>query len=200
MLMTYKYILFYKPYNVLCQFTDNTSRHRETLKNYINIPNVYSVGRLDFDSEGLLLLTDNNRVKHRLCEPSFAHPRTYWSQVENIPSSQALRQLEMGVIIQGKKTKKATAKLLMNEPQLPPRNPPIRYRKEIPTAWIELQLTEGRNRQVRRMTASVGHPTLRLVRVKIGINPSVELSLAGLAPGQWRKLTDIEQKSIEKLC
>ncbi|MGI0481120.1 pseudouridine synthase [Geminocystis sp. CENA526] len=198
--MKYKYILFYKPYHVMCQFTDNTPHNRETLKNYINIPNIYSVGRLDFDSEGLLLLTDNNRVKHRLCEPSFAHPRTYWSQVENIPSIQALRQLETGVVIQGKKTKKATAKLLMNEPQLPPRNPPIRYRKEIPTAWIELQLTEGRNRQVRKMTASVGHPTLRLVRVKIGINPSIELSLTGLAPGQWRELTDIEQKSLEKLC
>lgn len=198
--MKYKYILFYKPYHVLCQFTDNSPENRETLKNYINIPNIYSVGRLDFDSEGLLLLTDNNRIKHRLCEPSFAHPRTYWSQVENIPSIQALRQLETGVVIQGKKTKKATAKLLMNEPQLPPRNPPIRYRKEIPTAWIELQLTEGRNRQVRKMTASVGHPTLRLVRVKIGINPSVELSLTGLAPGQWRELTDIEQKSLEKLC
>ncbi|WP_017296217.1 pseudouridine synthase [Geminocystis herdmanii] len=199
--MSYSYILFYKPYNVLCQFTDDSlhSNQRETLKNYIEIPNIYSVGRLDLDSEGLLLLTDNNRVKHRLCEPSFAHPRTYWSQVENIPSPQALRQLQQGVIIQGKKTKKARANLLINEPELPPRNPPIRYRREIPTAWIELQLTEGRNRQVRRMTASVGHPTLRLIRVKMGINSHLELTLTGLSPGQWRKLTDLEQKILEKL-
>lgn len=199
--MNHSYILFYKPYNVLCQFTDDSSysNQRETLKNYIDIPNIYSVGRLDLDSEGLLLLTDNNRVKHRLSEPSFAHPRTYWSQVENIPSPQALRQLEQGVIIQGKKTKKAKAKLLINEPELPPRYPPIRYRKEIPTAWIELELTEGRNRQVRRMTAIVGHPTLRLIRVKIGINSTLELTLTGLSPGQWRKLTDLEQKILEKL-
>lgn len=199
--MNYNYILFYKPYNVLCQFTDDSlhSNQRETLKNYIDIPNIYSVGRLDLDSEGLLLLTDNNRVKHRLCEPSFAHPRTYWSQVENIPSPQALRQLQQGVIIQGKKTKKARANLLINPPELPPRNPPIRYRKEIPTAWIELQLTEGRNRQVRKMTASVGHPTLRLIRVKIGINSNLELTLTGLSPGKWRKLTDLEQKILEKL-
>lgn len=106
--MKYTYILFNKPYNVLCQFTDDSPHNlsRETLKNYINIPNIYSVGRLDLDSEGLLLLTDNPRVKHRLCEPSFAHPRTYWSQVENIPNSKALHDLQQGVIIQGKKTKK----------------------------------------------------------------------------------------------
>lgn len=199
--MKYSYIIFYKPYNVLCQFTDDSPHNsdRETLKKYIDIPNIYSVGRLDLDSEGLLLLTDNPRVKHRLCEPSFAHPRIYWTQVENIPNSQALRQLQQGVIIQGKKTKKAIATLLAKEPELPPRNPPVRYRREIPTAWIELILTEGRNRQVRKMTAAVGHPTLRLIRVKIGIDSHCDLTLTGLEPGQWRKLTDIEQKNLEKL-
>jgi 23S rRNA pseudouridine2457 synthase len=200
-IMKYTYILFYKPYNVLCQFTDNSPHggDRETLKNYIDIPNIYSVGRLDLDSEGLLLLTDNNLVKHRLCEPSFAHPRTYWSQIENTPSPQALRQLQQGVMIQGKKTKKAIATLLTKEPELPPRNPPIRYRREILTAWIELTLTEGRNRQVRKMTALVGHPTLRLIRVKIGIDSHCDLTLTGLEPGQWRYLTKFEQKSLEKL-
>lgn len=199
--MNYSYIIFYKPYNVLCQFTDDSphSSDRETLKNYIDIPNIYSVGRLDLDSEGLLLLTDNPRVKHRLCEPSFAHPRTYWSQVENIPNLQALQQLQQGVIIQGKKTKKAIATLLQEEPKIPPRNSPIRYRREIPTSWIELTLTEGRNRQVRKMTALVGHPTLRLIRIKIGIDSQCDLTLTGLEPGQWRKLTDLEQKSLEKL-
>ena len=197
----YTYIVFYKPYNVLCQFTDNSPQasQRETLKDYISIPNVYSVGRLDLDSEGLLLLTNNPQVKHRLCEPSFAHPRTYWSQVENIPTSQALKKLETGVVIKGKKTKKAIAKLLKTEPTVFPRNPPIRYRKNIPTAWIELTLTQGRNRQVRRMTAAVGNPTLRLIRAKIGINSKLELTLAQLSPGQWRYLTNEEQKQIEAL-
>lgn len=199
--MKYTYIIFYKPYNVLSQFTDDSphSSNRETLKNYIDIPNIYSVGRLDLDSEGLLLLTDNSRVKHRLCEPSFAHPRTYFAQVENIPNPQALQTLQQGVIIQGKKTKKAIATLLTKEPELPPRNPPIRYRREIPTAWIELTLTEGRNRQVRKMTAAVGHPTLRLIRVKISIDPDHELTLTGLEQGEWRYLTKIEQTSLEKL-
>ena len=197
----YTYIVFYKPYNVLCQFTDDSphASQRETLKDYISIPNVYSVGRLDLDSEGLLLLTDNPKVKHRLCEPSFAHPRTYWSQVENIPTSQALKKLETGVVIKGKKTKKAIAKLLETEPTVFPRNPPIRYRKNIPTAWIELTLTQGRNRQVRRMTAAVGNPTLRLIRTRIGINNKLELTLAKLSPGQWRYLTQKEQKQIEAL-
>lgn len=199
--MKYTYIVFYKPYNVLCQFTDESphASERETLKKYIDIPNIYSVGRLDLDSEGLLLLTDNPRVKHRLCEPSFAHPRTYWSQVENIPSPQALEHLRRGIIIQGKKTRPTIVTLLPQEPELPPRNPPIRYRKEIPTAWIELTLTEGRNRQVRRMTAGVGNPTLRLIRVKIGITANFELTLAGLQPGQWRKLTPLEVKIIETI-
>ncbi len=198
----YTYILFYKPYNVLCQFTDESphASNRKTLKDYINIANVYSVGRLDLDSEGLLLLTDNPRVKHRLCEPSFAHPRTYWSQVENIPTIEALKKLEQGIVIKRKKTKKAIATLLKIEPNIPPRNPPIRHRLKIPTAWIELTLTEGRNRQVKRMTAAVGNPTLRLIRVKIGINNKLELTLKGLSSGEWRHLTTHEQKIIEQLA
>ena len=197
----YTYILFYKPYNVLCQFTDNSvnASQRETLKDYIKIPQVYSVGRLDLDSEGLLLLTDNPQVKHHLCEPSFAHPRTYWCQVENIPTIEALKKLEKGIVIKGKKTKKAIAQLLTEEPDIPSRNPPIRDRQNIPTAWIELTLTEGRNRQVRKMTAAVGNPTLRLIRVKIGINSQLELTLRGLSPGQWRYLTNQEQQNLEKL-
>ncbi|AFZ54329.1 pseudouridine synthase [Cyanobacterium aponinum UTEX 3222] len=199
--MKYKYILFYKPYNVLCQFTDDSphKNQRQTLKDYINIPHIYSVGRLDLDSEGLLLLTNNPRVKHRLCEPSFAHPRTYWAQVENIPTAESLKQLEEGVIIKGKKTKKATASMLKSEPELPPRNPPIRYRQNIPTAWLELTLTEGRNRQVRRMTAAVGYPTLRLIRVKIGITQQLSLTLEGLNVGEYRELTTSEIKILDNL-
>jgi len=198
--MSYQYILFYKPYNVLCQFTDDSPHKdtRQTLKDYINIPNIYSVGRLDFDSEGLLLLTDNPRVKHRLCEPSFAHPRTYWAQVENIPTPEAIKQLTKGVMIQGKKTKEAIASVLKFEPELPPRNPPIRYRQNIPTAWLELTLTEGRNRQVRKMTAAVGYPTLRLVRVKIGINQKLSLTLEGLNVGEWRELTPSETMILSR--
>ncbi|MBF2056392.1 MAG: pseudouridine synthase [Cyanobacterium sp. T60_A2020_053] len=197
----YTYLLFYKPYNVLCQFTDDSAlRHgRETLKDYIKIPDIYSVGRLDLDSEGLLLLTDNNRVKHRLCDPSFAHPRTYWVQVENIPNQEALKTLKKGVIIQGKKTKPAKAKLLNPAPLTAPRTPPIRYRKSIPTQWLELTLTEGRNRQVRRMTAQINHPTLRLIRYSITINPQVKLTLNGLKIGEFRYLTDEERRALEHL-
>lgn len=197
----YTYLLFHKPYNVLCQFTDESALHREreTLKDYIKIPDIYSVGRLDLDSEGLLLLTDNNRVKHRLCDPSFAHPRTYWVQVENIPNQEVLKTLEKGVIIQGKKTKPAQAKLLNPAPSTAPRNPPIRYRQSIPTQWLELSLTEGRNRQVRRMTAKIGYPTLRLIRYSITINPQVKLTLDGLNVGESRTLTEKERRALEQL-
>lgn len=194
----YKYLLFYKPYNVLCQFTDNStnSSNRQTLKDYIKIPDIYSVGRLDLDSEGLLLLTNNSQIKYRLTHPNFNHPRTYWVQVENIPSPEAIQQLKQGIMIEGKKTKKAIAHLLNNEPELPPRNPPIRYRQSIPTAWLELILTEGRNRQVRKMTAAVGHPTLRLIRVSIGVNFNFQLSLDNLQPGESRFLTPTEEKEL----
>ncbi|WP_421656481.1 pseudouridine synthase [Leptothermofonsia sp. ETS-13] len=184
--MSYRYLLFHKPYNVLCQFTDDSSieQRRSTLKDYIPVPSVYPVGRLDYDSEGLLLLTNDGQLQHQLSDPKFQHPRTYWVQVERIPDETALRQLRQGVEIQGYCTRPATVILLQAEPPLPPRNPPIRFRKTVPTSWLEMTLTEGRNRQVRRMTASVGFPTLRLVRIRIGY-----LSLEGLQPGQWREVT-----------
>jgi 23S rRNA pseudouridine2457 synthase len=200
----FHYILFYKPYGVLCQFTDNDDREtpRETLKNYINIPEIYSVGRLDYDSEGLLLLTNNGRLQHRLAHPQFAHPRTYWVQVENIPEDVDLDPLRQGLSIQDYRTRPAIAQKLELEPDLPPRNPPIRYRKNIPTSWLEITLTEGRNRQVRRMTAAIGFPTLRLVRTAIALGhkqQSPMLNLQGLGIGEWRELNLFERKHLENL-
>ncbi len=186
-----RYILFYKPYGVLSQFTDDHGR--QTLKDYIPVPDVYPVGRLDWDSEGLVLLTDDGRWQHRLSDPQYGHPRTYWVQVERIPDQLALERLATGVEIQRYQTKPAVAKLLSVAPQLPPREPPIRDRQNIPTAWLELTLTEGKNRQVRRMTAAVGFPTLRLIRVSIG-----PLSLEGLPLGSWRDLTSLELKILKQ--
>ena len=183
-----KYILFYKPYGVLCQFTDNSDNSRPTLKEYIPVPEVYPVGRLDLDSEGLLLLTDNGQLQNRLANPKFAHPRTYCVQVERIPDKSALNKLRKGVTIKNYRTRPAQVRLLSTEPNLPPRIPPIRDRKSIPTCWLEMTLTEGKNRQVRRMTAAVGFPTLRLVRISIG-SDSQQINLTGLEPGQWRNLT-----------
>lgn len=176
--MQFRYILFNKPYGVVSQFSGEGS----TLKDFIKARDVYPVGRLDHDSEGLLLLTNDGELQHRLSDPKFGHPRTYWVEVERIPDEQALRRLAAGVTIQGYRTRPATVRLLQHEPDLPARTPPIRFRKNVPTAWVELILTEGRNRQVRRMTAAVGHPTLRLVRVAIG-----DLRLEGLGPGEWRE-------------
>jgi 23S rRNA pseudouridine2457 synthase len=184
-----QYIIFYKPYGVLCQFTDDSASPRPTLQEYIDIPDVYSVGRLDFDSEGLLLLTNDGLLKHRLINPQFEHSRKYWVQVERVPTAAALQDLGNGVTIQGYHTKPAIAKLLENEPDLPAREPPIRFRANIPTAWLELTLTEGKNRQVRKMTAAVGFPTLRLVRVAIA-----DLNLGDLAVG--RGLTEIELQKL----
>ncbi|WP_034935905.1 pseudouridine synthase [Gloeocapsa sp. PCC 73106] len=194
-----QYLLFYKPYGVLCQFTNpGIEAQRPTLKDYINIPDVYSVGRLDLDSEGLLLLTNNGAVKHRLGHRQFAHQRSYWVQVEGIPTAAALQQLTQGVLINRELTRPALVKLLTTAPPLPPRYPPIRDRRNIPTSWLELILTEGRNRQVRRMTAAVGYPTLRLVRFSINIG-AMQLTLTGLDPGQWRYLTPQEQQAILQL-
>lgn len=191
----YRYILFYKPYCVLSQFTDNSGENkRRTLKDYISVESVYPVGRLDWDSEGLLLLTNHGQLQHRLSHPRFQHPRTYWVQVERIPNLDALRQLRAGVIIDHQRTRQALVQILNTEPQLHPRDPPIRFRKNVPTAWLEMTLTEGRNRQVRRMTAAVGFPTLRLVRVAIA-----HLSLEKLQPGQWRDLTPEELNPLLKL-
>lgn len=194
--MPYRYLLFYKPYDVLTQFTDNSSETpRQTLKDYISVPGIYPVGRLDRDSEGLLLLTNHGQLQHRLSDPQFQHPRTYWVQVERTPDADALAQLRQGVTIQGHRTRPAQVKLLATEPALPPREPPIRFRKNVPTAWLEMTLTEGKNRQVRRMTAAVGFPTLRLVRVAIA-----HLRLTDLEPGQWRDLTASEQRDLNQLC
>ncbi|WNZ45911.1 pseudouridine synthase [Leptolyngbya boryana CZ1] len=180
------HLLFYKPYNVLSQFTDDSPNPRSTLKDFIPVPNVYAVGRLDQDSEGLMLLTDNGQLQHRLSDPKFEHSKTYWVQVENIPTDEAIAQLRKGVKIKDYLTRPAIVDRLP-EPDLSDRDPPIRFRKNIPTAWLEITLTEGRNRQVRRMTAAVGFPTLRLVRVAIG-----KLRLTGLSPGEWRELTPDE--------
>ncbi len=189
--MAERTLLFYKPYGVISQFTPGTGAHERTLKEYIQVPGVYPVGRLDQDSEGLLLLTSDGWLQHRLSDPRFGHTRTYWVQVERIPSLETLHQLARGVDIQGMRTRPAKVQRLDNDTQLPPRHPPIRIRKSVPTAWIEMTLTEGRNRQVRRMTAAAGHPTLRLVRVAIG-----PLRIGDLQPGQWRELTGEEKKLL----
>ncbi len=201
------FILFYKPYNVLSQFTDprnpprqssepgeqDQTTERKTLKHHIPIQGVYPVGRLDCDSEGLMLLTNHGGVQHRLSDPRYAHPRTYWVQVERIPSPEAMEQLCQGVTIQGYQTLPCQVQILPDAISLPPRQPPIRYRKTIPTAWLAITLKEGKNRQVRRMTAAVGHPTLRLVRVALG-----PLSLNNLNPGQWRHATPAERQRLLK--
>jgi 23S rRNA pseudouridine2457 synthase len=183
----YRYILLYKPYGVLCQFTNPDGRHR-TLADVLQVPkDVYPVGRLDTDSEGLLLLTNDKSVNAQLLNPDQAHPRTYWIQVEGAPSNADLEPLRNGVTISinGKPhhTLPARARVLPATPALPERDPPIRFRKSIPDTWIELVLTEGKNRQVRRMTAAIGFPTLRLVRVAIG-----EYRLDGMKPGEWREV------------
>ena len=178
-------IRFWKPYGVLTKFTDEEGR--PTLADYIDLPGIYAAGRLDMDSEGLLLLTDDTRINHRLTEPKFEHPRTYLVQVERIPDEAALDQLRRGIKLKDGMTRPAQARLLESPPDLPPRPTPIRYRKNVPDCWLELTLTEGRNRQVRRMTAAIGHPTLRLVRSAIG-----PVTLEGLQPGQWKALNEQE--------
>jgi 23S rRNA pseudouridine2457 synthase len=173
-------ILFNKPYNVLCQFTDNEGR--KTLADYITIKNVYAAGRLDYDSEGLVILTDDGRVQNLISNPVHKLEKTYWVQVEGIPDEEAIIKLRTGVLLKDGITKPAEAKLI-DEPHVQERNPPIRKRKNIPTSWIELIITEGRNRQVRRMTASVGYPTLRLIRFAIG-----EWSITGINPGAFKQI------------
>jgi 23S rRNA pseudouridine2457 synthase len=188
--MAYRYLLFHKPYNVLSQFSDDGSA-KLTLKHWIDVPEVYPVGRLDYDSEGLMLLTDDGPLQHRLSHPQFGHPRTYWAQVEQIPTEADLAPIRQGgLAIQDYRTRPALIDPLPT-PDFPPRDPPIRYRQSIPTSWLQLTLTEGRNRQVRRMTAAIGFPTLRLIRVAIG-----DLALGDLQPGQWRDLTPIEQQTL----
>jgi len=171
-------ILFNKPYNVLSQFTD--TQGRRTLAEFISVPRVRPAGRLDYDSEGLLLLTDDGALQSRIADPKHKLPKTYWVQVEGVPDAAALDKLRGGVQLNDGQTRAAGVRLVP-EPELWPRDPPIRVRQSVPATWMELVLTEGRNRQVRRMTAAVGYPTLRLVRVAIG-----PYRLERLAPGEWR--------------
>jgi 23S rRNA pseudouridine2457 synthase len=176
-----KVMRFWKPYDVLTKFTD--AEGRPTLADYIDIPGIYAAGRLDRDSEGLLILTDTGRLNQRLTDPQFEHPKTYWVQVERIPDESALDQLRAGVNIKGGRTRPTQVRLMTTAPEIPERPVPIRYRKNVPDCWLEMTITEGRNRQVRRMTAAVGHPTLRLLRWRIG-----PITLDGLQPGQWEIL------------
>jgi 23S rRNA pseudouridine2457 synthase len=185
--------ILHKPYGMLCQFT---GPGRSTLADLGPFPrDVYPAGRLDADSEGLVLLTNDGALKHLLLEPKFGHPRTYLVQIERIPSQECLNRLRRGVVIDNDTTRPAEVRLLDVEPDLPARTVPIRFRKNVPTCWIEMTIREGRNRQVRRMTAAVGHPTLRLVRVAIG-----NLRLGELKPGEFRELTCEEHENLEEEC
>ncbi len=183
-------IAFHKPYGVISQFTPDGSPNR-TLAEFGFPKNVYPIGRLDADSEGLLLLSDEPDLNEKLLHPGHGHRRTYQVQVERIPTPEALAQLEEGVVIQGYRTQPAKARIPDPQPEVPDRDPPIRFRKNIPTCWITLELSEGKNRQVRKMTASVGFPTLRLIRVKIG-----KLELGDLPAGQWKILSEKERQSV----
>jgi 23S rRNA pseudouridine2457 synthase len=182
-------IAFHKPFGVLSQFTSDGSSNRALAE--FNFPkNVYPIGRLDADSEGLLLLSDEPTWNERLLHPRHAHEREYWAQVERIPTPDGLKQLGFGVSIQGRKTLPGRAWLLEPQPEIPARVPPVRFRKTVPDCWIGLELIEGKNRQVRRMTAAIGHPTLRLMRVRIG-----GLKLGDMAAGQWKILL-VEERHL----
>ena len=183
-------IAFHKPYGVISQFTPDGSPHR-TLAEFSFPPKVYPLGRLDADSEGLLLLSDEPALNTKLLHPRHGHERIYWAQVERIPNELALANLHQGLQVQGRRTLPCRAWILEPQPEVPPRDPPIRLRKTVPTCWLGLELTEGKNRQVRRMTAAVGHPTLRLIRVQIG-----HFALGDLPPGQWRALNSSERNEV----
>lgn len=178
-------LLFNKPYGVLTQFTSGDGH--ATLADYIPVPGVYPAGRLDLDSEGLLILTDDGALQARISHPRHKLPKTYWVQVEGIPDERALTQLRRGLDLGDFRTKPCGARILPEPPDLWPRNPPIRFRKAIPTTWLEIVIAEGKNRQVRRMTAKVGYPTLRLIRWAVG-----PWTLEGVAPGTWRYMTKDE--------
>lgn len=175
-----KLILFNKPYNVLSQFSD--TEQRKTLADYIDVAKVYPAGRLDKDSEGLLLLTDSGQLQHQIAHPKHTKEKSYWVQVEGEISATALNQLRLGVDLKDGLTRPAKARII-TAPEIWPRNPPVRFRKAIPTAWLELTISEGKNRQIRRMTAAVGFPTLRLIRHRIG-----QWTLGTLEPGEYKLL------------
>lgn len=183
-------ILFHKPYDVLPCFTDPEGR--PTLSDYIGLPGVYAAGRLDRDSEGLMILTSDGALAHSITDPLYKLPKVYWAQVERIPDETALEHLRRGVVLSGVRTRPAGVRLLKQAPALSQRPVPIRMRRTVPTAWLEIVLHEGKNRQVRRMTAAVGHPTLRLVRVAIG-----PLRLGNLPAGSWRAMTPKEERQLD---
>jgi len=184
-------LALHKPYGVLSQFTPEPGSRWRTLADFNLPPKVYALGRLDADSEGLLLFSDEPGLNSHLLDPDAAHRREYWVQVERIPTDAALAQLARGVRIGDYTTRPAAVRRLDLAPALPPRDPPIRVRKTVPDCWLALELTEGKNRQVRHMTAAIGHPTLRLVRVRVG-----GFALDGLAPGKWRELNTEERSAV----
>ena len=183
-------IAFNKPFGVLSQFTSDGSKHR-TLADFEFPKHVYAIGRLDAESEGLLLLSDEPYLNKKILTPEHAHSRTYWAQVERVPTRESLATLEPGIVIGGRRTLPCRAWMLDPQPFVPVRVPPIRFRKNVPDSWIGISLVEGKNHQVRRMTAAIGHPTLRLIRVRIG-----ELDLAGIPSGQWRELGTGERARV----
>ena len=196
--------MFHKPYGVLSQFTPEAGSRWGCLADHIQVPEIYAAGRLDADSEGLLVLTDNGRLQHRLTDPAWGHWRRYWVQVEGTPTAAALLALSQGLLIQGRPTLQARARSLepaeLEAAAIAERQPPIRHRLQVPTAWLEIELREGRNRQVRRMTAAVGLPTLRLIRVAMDLmDGGAPLSLDGLAAGQWRLAEGAEAHRLEAL-
>ena len=195
-------LLLHKPYGVLSQFTPEPGSRWRNLAEFVPIPEVYAAGRLDADSEGLLLLTDQGRLQQRLTDPRFGHWRSYWVQVEGVPDVHQLERLRAGIEIQGQRTLPARVRWLPGDqqPSLPERDPPVRFRARIPTSWLELSLREGRNRQVRRMTAAVGLPTLRLVRCRIDLmDGGAALDLSDLPQGHWRSVSAGEQKRLDQL-